>query len=412
MLPIFRALRHRNYKLFFIGQGVSLVGWWIQQLALNWLMYRMTGSALLLGLVSFASNIPVLLLAPVAGIVSDRFDLHRLMVLIQALEMLQAVALTVLAFGGWIAPWHIIALAAFMGVCVAFELPVRHAFMPQMVAAREDIPNAVALTSFISNGGRLIGPSIAGVVITLASEAVCFLINTLTYIVVLWTFVSMRVAPTARERHAAGGWQRFKEGAAYAWNFVPIRLLLAALAVMSFMAMPYNTLMPVIVREVYHGGADVLGYLVGSAGFGAFLGTGYLAWRSQVRGLVRMLAYTMAAAGAALVLFSLSRAALLSAPLLLVVGFGILATTVSVNMIMQSIVDDDKRGRVMSFYTMAFLGVSPLGALCAGALAEWIGASHVILIGGACCIATALVLARAQATLARPITDKLDTAGA
>lgn len=408
-----RALRHRNFSFFLVGQGANLIGFWIQQIALNWLVYKLTGSALLLGITSFCGNIPILLLAPLAGSIADRVDTRRAMIVIQLLEMLQAVVLTVLAFTGLIEPWHIIVLSTFMGICVAFELPVRHAMMPDLVPDKADLPNAVALTSFVSNGGRLVGPSVAGVLILYASEAACFLINTFSYLVVLWALSMIRFARRPRPAQEKHILRDMADGALYAWRFTPVRVLLGVLAVMSFMALPYNMLMPAVVKQVYDGSSATLGFLVASAGFGAVAGTGYLSARSGVRGLIRLIIVAVALAGAALIAFSLSRSFWLSIPLLALVGFGILATTVSVQIILQTLVDDAMRGRVMSFYTVAFLGVAPLGSLAAGTIAEWLGAARTIGIGGTCCILAALYLATRRAELARhvgPIYDRLGIA--
>ena len=280
-----RALRHRNFALFIAGQGWALIGYWIQQLAVSWLVYRLTGSATLLGVLSFAANVPVLVLAPLVGLWSDRFNRHRIMIATQVLEMLQAMVLAALAFSGLIETWHIIALTMFLGVCVAVELPVRHAYLLELVGDKQDLPNAVAMTSLVANCGRLIGPSVAGVLIGWFSEATCFLINAITYVAVLMSFAFIRVKrqPTAASHPPA--LHGFKEGLAYAWRTVPIRLLLTLLAIIALTAAPYGTLMPAIVHEAFGGDAQTLGFLVGAAGMGAVSGTLLLASRSDVRGL-------------------------------------------------------------------------------------------------------------------------------
>ncbi|MFN7087785.1 MAG: MFS transporter [Burkholderiales bacterium] len=405
-----RALRHRNFSLFVGGQVFALVGYWMQHIAQSWLLYRLTGSVALLGVLGFAGSLPILLLSPFAGLWSDRFNLHRMMFATQVLEMLQAAALAALALAGIIAPWHIITLSMLLGVLVAIELPVRHAYLLELVGGKEDLPNAVALTSLVANSGRLVGPSLAGLVIGWLGEAACFVINTLTYIAVVVTFLMIRVTPSPRRAVHPPMWHDLREGFAYVWRSLPIRLLLTQLALVALCATPYLTLMPALVREVFAGGAGEMGFLVGAAGMGAVAGTLYLASRAGVRGLVRLLAYAGLAAGVALMVLSRSGTMWIALPLLAVIGFGILVTSVSVNMILQTIVDDDKRGRVMSLYTAAFLGITPFGSLGAGALAEWIGVANTLLVGGAACAAGALYLIRMRPTIRahiRPVYEKL-----
>jgi MFS family permease len=320
---------------------------------------------------------------------------------VQALQLLQAVAMAVLAYLGIIAPWHMIALAMFLGVTIAVELPVRHAYLPELLGAREDLPNAVALTSLVGSAGRLVGPSIAGIVIALFSEATCFLINGLTYLVVLATLAAIRRKPsTHRAETRPTMLSDLREGALYAWRARPIRTLLIVLAVVSFMATPYQPLMPAFVREAYAGGPEALGFLVAAAGFGALIGTALLSARSGTGGLTSLIAASTASAGIALVLFSVTRWYPLSLALMAVTGFGILVTTVSVSMILQTLVEDRVRGRVMSLYTAAFLGVAPLGGFIAGAAADAFGASITLGAGGLCCAATGLALIRMRKRLA------------
>lgn len=393
-LSLFRALRHRNFALFASGQSFALVGYWMQTIAQGWLLYRLTGSATLLGVLGFASSVPIFLLAPLAGLWSDRVNLYRAMFATQILEMLQAVTLAALAIAGVIAPWHIVTLAMVMGVLVAFELPLRHAFLVELVGGKADLPNAVALTSFIANTGRLIGPAVAGLVIATWGEAVCFVVNALTFIAVIVTFLMMRVEPTRRAGQHPPMLKGLLEGFAYAWSSVPIRLLLAVLVVVSLLATPYMTLMPALTREVFAAGANAMGFLVGAAGLGGVCGTLYLASRPSVRGLVRVIAFACGAAGAALAFVCWTPQVWMALPFFAVVGFGILVTSVSVNMILQTIVEDDKRGRIMSLYTAAFLGMSPFGAVLAGAAADRIGVAPTLTAGGLCCLAAGLYLAR------------------
>ncbi len=398
-----RALRHPNFALFVGGQIFALVGYWIQQIALAWLVYRLTGSATLLGLLAFAANLPILLLAPFAGLWSDRFNRHRMMLATQVLEMLQAIALTVLAFSGAIEVWHIILLTAFLGMCVAVELPVRHAYLLELVNGKQDLPNAVATTSLVANCGRLIGPVVAGLLISRYSEATCFLINALTYIAVLVTFAFIRVKPHQRAAVHPPLWRGLGDGIVYAWRIIPIRLLLILLAAVALTAAPYSTLMPAIVHEIFSGDAQTLGFLVGAAGMGAVAGTLLLSMRRNVRGLLRFIVIAALTVGAALVALSLSRWLPLSIILMSVIGFCILVVTVSTNMILQTIVDDDKRGRVMSLYTVAFLGVAPLGALLAGLFADRLGATTTVCVGGVFCVLIAVSITRQLPVIRRHI---------
>ena len=398
-----RALRHPNFALFVGGQIFALTGYWIQQVALAWLVYKLTGSATLLGVLALAANLPVLLLAPLAGLWSDRYNRHRMMIITQVLEMLQAVALTVLAFSGAIQVWHIIALTAFLGMCVAVELPVRHAYLLELVGSKTDLPNAVATTSLVANCGRLIGPVVAGMLIARFDEATCFLINALTYIAVLVTFAFIRVPPQPRAASHPPMWRGIGEGMAYSWRIVPIRLLLALLAAVALTAAPYGTLMPAIVHEVFAGSAQTLGFLLGAAGMGALAGTLLLAMRRDVRGLLGFIVLAALIAGGALVTLSVSRWLPLSIALMSVIGFGLLVVTVSTNMILQTIVDDAMRGRVMSLYTAAFIGAMPLGALLAGMSADRIGATTTVGIGGISCALIAVAIARQLPFIRRQI---------
>jgi MFS family permease len=394
-----RALKHRNFALFASGQACALIGYWMQGVAQAWLLYRLTGSATLLGVLAFAGSVPILLLAPLAGLWSDRTNLHRAMIVIQVLEMMQAIALAALAVAGIIAPWHIITLAMILGVLVAIELPVRHAYLIELLGGKEDLPNAVALTSLMGNTGRLIGPALAGIVIAAYGEALCFVINALTFVIVLVSFMYIKVVPSPRAEAHGTVIKGLLEGFSYAWRSVPIRLLLSLLAIVSLSAMPYMTLMPVLVREVFAGDASLMGFLAGAAGFGAVCGTLYLASRRNVGGLIRLVAMASFAAGCALSLLSWSGHIWIALALLAVVGFGILVTSVSINMILQTIVDDDKRGRVMSLYTAAFLGIAPFGSVAAGALADVIGVAATLTAGGMCCALCALYLARRRAEI-------------
>ena len=392
-LPTLRALSYRNFRLFLSGQVCALIGYWMQSIAQGWLLYKMTESATLLGILGFASSLPILLLSPFAGLWSDRCNLHRVMFATQILEMLQAITIAALAVAGILAPWHIVTLAMILGILVAIELPVRHAYLLELVGNKADLPNAIAVTSLMANCGRLVGPALAGLVIAAWGEPACFVINALTYTAVMISFLLIKVTPTVREPNTTPMLQGMREGFQYAWRSLPIRSLLLLLTAVGFLATPYINLMPVLTREVFAVGAREMGFMIGAAGLGAVSGTLYLATRSSVRGLVRLLTYAALAAGISLALVAHVKIVWLAIPLLAITGFGILATSVSVNMIVQTIVDDDKRGRVMALYTASFMGMAPFGALMGGALADVLGVAATLTIAGTCCALGALMLA-------------------
>ncbi len=406
-----RALRHRNFSIFISGQFCALIGFWIQQLAMNWLVYRLTGSATLLGILSFAANMPILVLAPFAGLWADRFNRHRMMIATQILEMLQAIALAALAYSGAIQIWHVVALTSFLGMCIAVELPVRHSYLLELVDDREDLSNAVAAMSLMANCGRLIGPALAGLVIGLYSEATCFLINALTYIAVLISFAFIHVRPQAPSASGEPAMRGLVDGFRYAWQVPPIRFLLGLLAAVGFTAAPYTTLMPAVVKQAFSGDAQTLGFLIGAAGLGALCGIVALAARNNVRGLIRLSVVAAFSCGAGLAVLSWSRFLPLSMAMMAVIGCAILSISVSVNMILQTIVEDDKRGRVMSLYTVAFLGIIPFGGLIAGALADHIGATLTLRVGAIACTVAALYSARQLSAIRKHIQPLYERAG-
>jgi MFS family permease len=383
---LLRALRHRNYRLFFGGQSVSLIGTWITRIATSWLVYRLTGSALLLGVVGFCGQIPTLLLSPVAGVLVDRYDRHRILVITQILSMLQSFALAALALPGVIKVWEILALQVVQGVINAFDTPARQSFIVDMIEDRADLPNAIALNSSMVNGSRIIGPSIGGVVIAAVGEGWCFMIDGISYIAVIASLVAMTVAK--KPRRAGGGrvTEELRAGFNYVTRSVPMRTALLLLALVSTMGMPYTVLMPAMASGVLHGGAHTLGFLMTASGLGALVGALYLASRTSILGLGRVMLMATIAFGAGLTAFSQSRVLWLSLLLLPIVGGGMMVETASTNTILQTIVEEDMRGRVMSFYTMAFLGTAPLGSLIAGVAADRIGAPTTILLGGVACV--------------------------
>jgi MFS family permease len=388
-----RALRYRNYRLFFAGQGISLIGTWLQQLALSWLVFRLTGSALLLGVVGFAGQIPSFLLAPFAGVLVDRWSRHRLMMLTQSLAMLQAGTLAFLVLTHRIQVWQILVLGGLQGIVNAFDMPARQSFIVQMIEDRADLPNAIALNSSMVNGARLVGPAIAGVMLASVGEGWCFLLNSLSYIAVLLALAAMRVPPRAEDRAARDVFGGLKEGISYAYASVPIRSLLLLLAVISLVAMPYSILMPIYASRVLHGNARTLGFLVTAAGLGALSAGLYLASRRSVLGLGRVIVAGVLLFGTGLMAVAMSRLLWLSLPLLVVTGAGMMAQMASSNTILQTIVEESKRGRVMSLYSMAFMGMAPFGSLLAGGLSSRIGVPATLFTGGACAVTAGLVFA-------------------
>jgi MFS family permease len=390
---VFRSLRYRNYRLFFGGQSLSLIGTWIQRIALPWLVYRLTGSALLLGVIGFAGQIPSFLLVPFAGVITDRYNRYHILIATQVLAMIQALILALLFFTGVIQVWHIVILGIILGCINAFDMPARQAFVVEMVEKRADLGNAIALNSSMVNGARLIGPSIAGVLIAATGEGICFLLNGLSYIFVIVSLLMMKVAPKKMETQNTRVIQGLKEGFSYAFGFPPIRSIILLLALVSLMGMPYAVLMPVFAKEILHGGSHTFGFLMGASGIGALIGAFYLASRKSVLGLGKVISLSAALFGLGLVLFSLSRSFPLSMILMFVIGTGMMLQMASCNTILQTLVDDDKRGRVMSFYSMAFIGTAPFGSLIAGGLANSIGAPNTLIIGGLLCIIGAAIFA-------------------
>jgi len=408
MIHALRAFRHRNFRLFYAGQGISLIGTWIQQIALSWLIYRTTGSAFLLGLATFCSQIPMLLFLPLAGLFSDRYDRRKLMVAAYVLAMIQAVTLGTLTLTGTIQIWQILVLGFLYGTIMAFETPARQSLISQMVNAREDLPNAIALNSVLMNSGRLIGPSIAGVLLVFISEGWCFLINAGSFVAIVASVSMMRLTAKPRAVSSSSLRSELAVAARYAWNTRPIRLFLALVALISLTASPYTVLMPIFARDVFGGDAHTLGFLVGSAGLGAVIGTAFLTTRPDVFGLSKLVPFTSAAAAMALMLVGTSQLYWLSLLFMACLGFGIIVTAASVNMMLQTLVDEDKRGRIISFYAMAFLGMAPIGGLIAGSLAGQFGAPATAIINGACCLLGTLVLMRSLPAVRADLRKALD----
>jgi MFS family permease len=401
--PILRALESRNYRLFFAGQAISLVGTWMTQIATVWLVYDLTNSALWLGVVGFSSQIPSFLISPFGGIIVDRWNRHRILITTQILAMIQSLALAALALSGVIQIWHIILLSLFQGLITAVDSPARQAFVPEIIERKENLGNAIALNSSVFNGARLVGPAIAGLLIASVGTGVCFLIDGLSYIAVVAGLLAMKLKPRKIATQTTNVWQRLIEGFSYAFGFPPIRAILLLLALFSFMGMPYTILIPIFAKNILQGSAETLGFLMAAVGVGALVGGVYLSSRSTVIGLGKIIAIAPAIFGTGLVIFSQSRILWLSLFMMFLVGFGGILQIASSNTILQTIVEDDKRGRLMSLYTMSFLGILPFGNLASGALADKIGAPDTLMIGGFCCILGSLAFTKQLPQLRRLI---------
>jgi MFS family permease len=387
-----RALRHRNFQLFFSGQLISLIGTWMDTVAESWLVYRLTGSPLLLGTVAFCSQIPVFLCAPIGGAVADRCNRHRIIITTQALSMVVAFILAVLTLTHRVQVWQVMALAAAGGVINAFDVPARQAFLIDMVG-REDLLNAIALNSSMFNGARIIGPAVAGVVVTAVGEGWCFMANSASYIAVITGLLLMKLPAREARFRETSPFEDVINGFRFVKNTAPIRAILLLLGLVSLVGMPYAVLMPVFAAQILHGGAKALGILMGCTGVGALLGAASLAARVGVKGLGKVIAFAAGGFGAAIIAFSFSHIFWLSCLMLMPVGFCMMVQMASSNTLVQSMVPDTMRGRVMSVYSMMFMGMAPFGAFFAGAIAHHIGAPYTVALGGLACIAGASLFA-------------------
>ena len=390
MSHAWRALRHSNFQLFFFGQSISMIGTWMTRLATGWLVYRLTDSALLLGVVSFAGQIVAFLVGPFAGVWVERLNRRKLLVWTQAAAAAQSLAMAALTLAHVITLWEIIVLAALQGLINAFDMPARQSFLVQMVEDRSDLGNAIAINSSMANGARLIGPAIAGMVIAGFGEGWCFLIDGISYFAVIASLLMMRIRYAEFRGKARSMIVQMREGWDYVRTFRPIRTILILFALTSLMGFPYGVLLPVFATKVLHGGAHTLGWLTGASGVGALASAISLAVRRSVVGLTRMLQVATAMLGVALILFGLSHTLWLSLVLMVFAGFGLIQNASVSNTIIQTLVSEDKRARVMSYYTMAFFGAAPFGSLLAGTLAQQIGAPHTVILTGACCIVGAI----------------------
>jgi MFS family permease len=410
-----RALVHRNYRLFFVGQGISMIGTWMTRVATGWLVFRLGGpdSAFMLGVVGFAGQVPSFFLTPFAGVLVDRWNRHRLLVVMQVLSLIQSALLAAVAFRnepGTTTVYAVIVLSLFQGLINAFDMPARQAFLVQMIARKEDLANAIALNSSLVNGARLIGPSLAGILIAIAGEGWCFLVDAISYVAVVLALLAMHVSLPAPNHAPAPMWRGMVEGFRYAFGFAPIRTILLLLALVSFMGMPYSVLMPIFAADILQGGPYALGFLSAASGVGALVGALVLASRRSVLGLGKLIVAGTLLFGIGLIGFALSTELWISLVLMLLTGFGMMVQMAASNTILQTIVDEDKRGRVMSYFGMAFLGMTPFGSLFAGVLAGWIGADKTVLIGGLACLAGGVFFALRLPylrTLVQPIYSRI-----
>ena len=387
-----RAFKHRNYQLFFGGQLISVCGTWMQSVAQSWLVYRLTGSAALLGLVNFANLIPVFLLSPLGGAVADRGSRHRILIVTQIISMLLAFVLAGLTLTGRIHVWHLFVLASLVGINYAFYVPAQSAFVVDMVG-KDDLMNAIALNSSMVNGARIIGPAIAGLLVAAIGEGWCFFLNGVSYLAVIGGLLLMDITPHRKVSLSGSPLKHVVEGFVFVSRTGPVRELLLLLGAVSLFGAPYAVLMPIFSDQVLHHGAGALGLLMGATGVGALGGAASLAARKQLRGLGRWVALATAAFGVSLILFALSHSFWLSAALLVPVGYAMMIEMAASNTLIQAMVPDSLRGRVMAVYSMMFMGMAPIGALIAGSLAQRLGAPHTVMIGGAICIVSAAVFA-------------------
>ncbi len=405
-----RAFRHRDFRLYFAGQGISQTGTWLQTIATSWLIYHLSGSAFLLGLGSFAQFIPMLVLGPVAGVWVDRQRKRKVLMITQGFALTQALVMLSLVALGHVQVWHLIAANLVLGIVNAFDSPARQAQLVELVGGKEDLPNAIAFSSVLMNGARFVGPMIGGAVIAGLGEVWGFALNSLMRGAVILALWLIRAAPRPLEKTDAHWLEQLAVGFRYAYGFLPTRSALLLLSAVSFSVQPYQSLAPYFARDVFHGGSETLGYLIGAGGFGAVFGMVHLVMRPSVRGLLSQIPLTAGAAGVALIVFSFSTSLWVALPMLFFVGMGAMVTAASTNTVLQTIVEDRMRARVVAIYMMSFMGVAPVGALFAGMLAERIGPPATLALGGAlaACAAFAywLTLAKIRAAI-RPVYQKL-----
>jgi MFS family permease len=400
---MFRALKYRNFRLFVSGQSLSLIGTWIQQIAMTWLIYRMTNSAFMLGVIGFSSQIPMFLLSPIAGVLADRWSRHKVLLVIQTAALIQALILSLIVFTGYVQIWHLIFLSVVLGAINAFDMPVRQSFMFDMLENnKKDLANAIAINSSMVNSTRLIGPAVAGILIAALGEGWCFALNSLSYVAVIISLLRMKNIPQHKNSKSANVLAEMKEGFNYTFGFKPIKYLLMLLALVSLMSTPLMLLAPVFAKEIFHGGASMYGFLMSAFGIGAMFGTVYLLNRRSVVGLWKLIAGAVFVLSLSMIAFSFSRIFWLSIIIIAISGLGMLFQIVSTNTMLQTISDENKRGRVLSFYSMAFIGMAPFGSLLFGSLTGIIGAQNTLILGGVFCLAGAALFTR-KLPVIRPI---------
>jgi MFS family permease len=379
---IFSSLHSRNYRLYFTGQGISMIGTWMQNIALSWLVYRLTGSVFLLGLIGFTSQIPTFVLAPFTGVLTDRYNRLHIMIMTQVFFMLQALVIALLVLFNLIDVWHIIALSLVFGIITAFDAPARQSLVIDLIDKPEDLGNAIALNSAIFNGGRLIGPAIAGIAIAVVGEGICFLINAISFLAVITALLQIKIPVRQTTLHPDKFKKSFTEGFHYTFQSVPIRTLIILLATLSLTGLSFIVLLPAYAKEILHGSSDTLGYLMSALGAGALLGAFYMASRKTVLGLGKIITRSVGLLGLSILLASFSGKLYYSLILFFCSGLSMILALSAINTMLQTIADEDKRGRVMSFYAMALMGTSPIGNLLAGGIASGTSIPETLLIGG------------------------------
>jgi len=393
---LFRALRNKNYRLFFYGQSLSLLGTWIQQVALSWLIYSVTNSPFLLGFVMFAGQLPTFFIAPFAGVLADKYDKHKIIIITQVVSMLQAILLAIFVMTDHINVSVLIILNILLGIANSFDIPTRQSFVIQMIDNKEDLPNAIALNSAIVNGSRLIGPAIAGILVASLGEGICFLINAISFVFVIISLLLMKIEKEEKkvENQNVSILKQLKEGYKYSFGFLPIKSVILLLAAVSLFGNLYLVLLPVFAKDILSGNATTLGYLNSAVGIGALSAALYLASRKSTLGLGKIIATTTFIFAFSLILFSFSKSITLSLIILLFCGYGMMIQTAGSNTILQTLSNDDMRGRVMSFYTVAFRGMAPFGSLMAGAMADSFGAPATVLISGIVCLVVGILFSK------------------
>src|SRR6202790_445161 len=406
----FRSLRHRNFRLFFSGQLNSLVGTWMQSIAEAWLIYRLTGSSVLLGLLGFVSQIPIFLLSPIGGLAADRWPRQRVVISTQIASMSLGFTLAALTLTGRIRVWELIVLATLLGVVNAFDVPARQSFLIEMVG-REDLLNAIALNSTMFNGARVAGPAVAGLLVAQVGEGWCFFLNAVSYIAVIAGLLMMRIEKSLAAHDGSSPIEKLREGLRFVRHAIPIRTLLLLLGLVSFAALPFAVLVPIFADRILHGGASAYGNLMGAVGFGAMCGAFTLAMRQQLRGFGNIVAYSAIGLGISLTLFGASRWYWFSFAALAVAGYAMMMQFTSANTLIQAMVPDQLRGRVMSLYSMMFLGMSPLGSLVAGKLAQHIGAPRTVALGGLISLVGGVVFALKWPSMRAPARELVAAQG-